>query len=68
MKEKFPKNRKGRNYLYKAAFWEARQNAPLREDKARKNLKSLLTMLTRLLQLPVMTPDNLSVVYRQFLH
>ena len=39
MKEKLPKNRKGKNYLSKAAFREAHQNTPLHEDKARQNLK-----------------------------
>ena len=42
-------------------------STPRRQSPARQNLKSPLTMFTRLLQVPVTTPRNLSDLYRQFL-
>lgn len=42
-------------------------STPRRQSPARQNLKSPLTMLTRLLQVPVTTPRNLSDLYHQFL-
>ena len=42
-------------------------STPRRQSPARQNLKSPLTMFTRLLQVPVTTPRNLLDLYRQFL-
>ena len=42
-------------------------STPRRQSPARQNLKSPLTMLTRLLRVPVTTPRNLLDLYRQFL-
>ena len=62
-----PQESKGEKLSLESSFPGSRENTPLHEDKARQNLRSPLTVLTRPLQVPVTTPRNLSDLYCQFL-